>query len=168
MGLQRALPGTSGLELIKSMSGSATGFAIADIPATFRDLYMTITGEAANPTDVNLIFNNDGTSIYDWQRSSQYAGNAHSNTVAAASGAISIGSIGGGSPQGGSIVVEIPGYALSFRKLAHGRSIRWDNDGVMGYTQICNGRWRSGAVINRLDVYCGQTLNVAINLYGIR
>jgi hypothetical protein len=121
--LERARPkSTSALTLIDlkaASAGAVASFDFQNIPGTYSKLILDLYARgdtAATSVGVNLTFNNDGSSIYDYVQDSV----GHSAVLATAEGlsgtSIRIGSIAAASAPASAFDgfrVEVPGYAIT-------------------------------------------------------
>ena len=159
------------------LSGTAASFDFTSIPATYEDLVIEVMGRgdtAAGFTQLNMTFNGDTGSNYDWQQS-YTTGNTASGAQTVAGSSLLVATLAAANASAGaagSSQIVIPNYArTTFRKTMQVEGLGVTAADALGVYQtfiIC-GDWRSTAAINRvtLTTTAGNLIaGSVVTLYG--
>ena len=146
-------------QMITTLASPAASVAISSIPSTCQDLVLTVEGYSTNgsaPDQVDVQFNGDSGSNYQWMQLQSYGGSAQASTSGSAFSKtfMDLAQWGNASTSGNTMILQIPGYAGSLQKSVISN---W----VYGLTGegLNSGNWNSTAAINSITVKTGSGSN---------
>lgn len=167
------------VQISQQVLGSANAtVTFSSISGSYNKLILQITARgdtAAQTIGVNIQFNNDTGSNYDYERLvSSSAGVSRSGGAAQTSGNLgNITAASGAAGQGSSMTVELPDYANTTFRKQYKSSGGYRNvvDATGGYVnEQVAGNWRSTSAISEIDVLCATgnfNTGSIFTLYGI-
>jgi len=158
----------------QTLTGTATTVTFSDIPGTYTDLVLTVSGrtDAAAIFDIWFSFNLDSGANYSQM---SLIGNSASASSASLTGQSTISayySLPGTTATAntfGSVIVTIPNYTAARAKTVSIESVS-ENNGTTAYQSLVAGLWNNTAAVTSISVqaYTGNFIaGTTMSLYGL-
>ena len=146
-----------------TVSNSPSSVTFSNIPSSYRDLYIQVSGTTSSVQQISLIFNSDGTGgNYNWTQVGADPGSGLFGVGLVSSDRVRMGYSGTGASSHFAHIFE---YSQSKYKEIITRSSTATTD-----VRLVGGQWRSTATIStvKVQVDAGNFVNGAkISLYGV-
>ena len=171
-GLKWAAPaGGGGITLISTTSFSGSSITLSSIPTTYKNLYLEITGVYGSDTyqDVNVRFNGDSGSNYDWgKQGSQNSSTDVSNAQSATSFQIVNSGTNTGAADKSSAILSVFNYAQTSVPVIFTSFGRGKQDTNLK-SSVVNGQYRNAANVTSITFLAssGTFSAGSVKLYGV-